>query len=194
MIDLVTIHVWVSLDDRLYCGEFSGIKSIMTTYKARFCLTLLTLLLLSACKQTTLDADLHFLDGKAGHYADYQGQWLLINYWAEWCAPCIKELPELNKLNAEHEDIQVLGIHFDRPAIEKQRELTKSLNIQFPVILAQPHIHYQFPLPQVLPATIVINPEGDLVHVLVGPQTAESLLEVIKPQFVPPATDDKASN
>lgn len=166
----------------------------MTTYKTRFFLSLLTIILLSACKQTVLDADFHTLDGKAGHYADFKGQWLLINYWAEWCAPCIKELPELNQLNAEHADIQVVGVHFDRPDAAKQQELATQLNIQFPVILAQPHIFYQIDLPQVLPATLIINPDGDLVHVLVGPQTVESLLKIIKPSIEAPIIDDTASH
>lgn len=152
----------------------------MTTNKLPFWLAIFAAIVLSSCKTAEPAADFQTLDGKPGRYADYQGQWLLINYWAEWCAPCIKELPELNALNENHADIQVLGIHFDRPPAEKQKELAAQLNIQFPVVLAQPHVFYGFPLPQVLPATVVVNPQGKLVTVLVGPQTQESLLAQIK--------------
>jgi len=46
------------------------------------------------------------------HSADYRGQWVVINYWAEWCKPCIKEIPELNGLD-RREGYRVLGANFD---------------------------------------------------------------------------------
>ena len=45
--------------------------------------------------------------------AALKGQWVVINYWARWCKPCVKEIPELNKLNQQHTDITVLGVNYD---------------------------------------------------------------------------------
>lgn len=108
----------------------------------------------------------------------YAGQWLLINYWAAWCSPCRKEIPELNQLNQQN-NVQVLGVNFDLPErIELNRQM-KQLSIDFPVLQQDPREYYQFSRPRVLPFTVIISPEGKLVKTLLGPQTAESISKII---------------
>lgn len=131
----------------------------------------LALLGLCACSKT---ADFHTIDGKPGSYQDFQGKWLAINYWADWCKPCIKEIPELNALNQKN-NIQVVGIHYDRPAADVQLQHAQQLHIEFPVLLASPDQHYGFAYPNVLPTTAIISPQGKLVKLLFGPQTVESI-------------------
>ena len=43
--------------------------------------------------------DFEYADGAAGRYSDWRGHWVFINYWAEWCAPCRYEIPQLNALS-----------------------------------------------------------------------------------------------
>jgi thiol-disulfide isomerase/thioredoxin len=107
--------------------------------------------------------------------ADYKGRWLVVNYWAQWCKPCIKEIPELNALDAKYPQVAVLGVNFDGitgPELEAQKE---KLGISFTVLEQDPSGVLGVVIPSVLPATFIVNPDGQLVHSLVGPQTLESL-------------------
>ena len=72
-------------------------------------LLLLSCLFLSACEKDW-GIDQH---GREVTAAQLQGQWLLINYWAEWCGPCRTEIPELNALSETEQGLAVLGVNFD---------------------------------------------------------------------------------
>jgi thiol-disulfide isomerase/thioredoxin len=104
-----------------------------------------------------------------------RGEWVVINYWAEWCAPCIKEIPELNALDREYDDVTVLGVNFDGAAGEELRLQVETLGVTFPTLDADPGESMGLDRPQVLPTTLVIDPQGVLVDTLVGPQTLASL-------------------
>lgn len=139
-------------------------------------LLLLTLLLLAGCAQPD------FVDtrGNGYRYADYQGKTMVINYWATWCAPCIKEIPELIALDESHEDIVVFGVNFDAPPPEEAAAQIERMKITFPVYAEDPYPELGFDQPQVLPTTIIIGPDGEIRSTLVGPQTEETLLEAIR--------------
>ncbi|MFT4768647.1 MAG: thiol-disulfide isomerase/thioredoxin [Glaciecola sp.] len=108
---------------------------------------------------------------------DSAGSWTFVNYWAEWCKPCIKEIPELNLLH-KRDGVRVLGVNYDGAQGEDLQSQLDSLNVQFPTLSIDPAARYGIDRPQVLPTTLVIDPEGNVVAVLVGPQTEHSLLEV----------------
>ena len=107
------------------------------------------------------------------------GNWVLINYWATWCGPCRDEIPELNKLNAEHTDIDVFGANYDRLQGQELEEAIAELNIQFDSMMADPAELLAQERPRVLPTTYILNPQGELHIVLTGPQTEESLLQAM---------------
>lgn len=104
-----------------------------------------------------------------------RGEWVLINYWAEWCAPCIKEIPELNAIGQRYNDVAVLGVNFDGAAGEELRQQIDKLGVAFPTLDSDPAEAMGLSRPQVLPTTLVVDPEGKLVGTLVGPQTIASL-------------------
>jgi len=106
-------------------------------------------------------------------------QWLLVNYWAQWCKPCIKEIPELNKLHHELDDVTVIGVNYDGATGEKLLSQIQKLKIDFPVILQDPMTLWQFETPLVLPTTLVIAPGGEVVRVLKGPQEYTTLVQVL---------------
>lgn len=108
---------------------------------------------------------------------DSMGSWTFVNYWAKWCKPCIKEIPELNRLHLR-EGVRVLGVNYDGAQGEDLQAELQSLDVQFPTLAMDPAARFGVDRPQVLPTTLVINPEGALMAVLVGPQTEESLLAV----------------
>ncbi|MDP5071225.1 MAG: TlpA family protein disulfide reductase [Congregibacter sp.] len=108
---------------------------------------------------------------------DSTGNWTFVNYWAKWCKPCIKEIPELNELH-QLDGVRVLGVNYDGAQGAELQAQLESLKVQFPTLGTDPAARYGLDRPQVLPTTLVINPDGALTAVLVGPQTMESLLTV----------------
>jgi thiol-disulfide isomerase/thioredoxin len=137
---------------------------------------LLVLLFLVSCSQP----DFVDTNGAGYRYADFKGQWLVINYWATWCAPCITEIPELITLDREHEDIHVFGVNFDQPEGEEIQAQIDRMKITFPVYADDPYRHFGIDRPEVLPTTLIVGPEGNLLATLIGPQTEESLLSTME--------------
>lgn len=136
------------------------------------------MLLLAGCSKS--DGELMLSDGSSTSFSfgDYRGQHLLINYWAEWCAPCRDEIPELNELDHDPA-LAVLGVNYDRVAGAELQALLKTMQIEFPTLLADPAQRFGEAVPAVLPTTFVITPDGSLKSVLVGPQTAATLRTAI---------------
>jgi thiol-disulfide isomerase/thioredoxin len=107
------------------------------------------------------------------------GRWVVINYWAEWCTPCIKEIPELNELAEQNPDLAVVGVNFDDAEGEELARQITQLGIAFPILAEDPAARLGIPRPAVLPTTLILDPEGKLANTLVGPQTLESLAAAI---------------
>ncbi|HSG90017.1 MAG TPA: TlpA disulfide reductase family protein [Pseudomonadales bacterium] len=131
----------------------------------------------SAPVASTADAGpiLTLADGSTRALGAWRGQYLFVNYWAEWCGPCIEEIPELNALHAEDSGARVLGINFDALDAPAIREQMGTLGIDFPVAVGDPGAVLGLELPEVLPSTFLFDPAGEMVSVLRGPQTLESL-------------------
>ncbi len=108
---------------------------------------------------------------------DLRGQWVVINYWAQWCKPCIEEIPELNTLDSEYPDVTVLGVNYDGATGEELEQQRQQLGVSFASLEQDPAEQLGQSRPMVLPTTFIVNPQGELVETLIGPQTLESLVQ-----------------
>ncbi len=104
-----------------------------------------------------------------------RGRWVVVNYWAQWCKPCIREIPELNALNEAYPEVAVFGVNFDGADGEELARQVAQLGVAFPTLVTDPAAQLGLPRPVVLPTTLVLDPTGRLTDTLVGPQTLESL-------------------
>jgi thiol-disulfide isomerase/thioredoxin len=109
--------------------------------------------------------------------ADLRGQWVVVNYWAKWCKPCIAEIPELNRLNREFAAVTVLGVNYDGESGEELSTQIRDLGVDFAMLAQDPAPELGTPRPMVLPTTLILDPAGQLTQTLIGPQTLESLAE-----------------
>ena len=107
--------------------------------------------------------------------AELDNRWVVVNYWAEWCAPCLHELPEFNRLAEGNSDVLVLGVNYDRISGDELLELSDRMDIRFQVMGEDFEQSLKLERPQVLPTTYIFDPQGQLQHSLPGPQTEESL-------------------
>lgn len=111
-----------------------------------------------------------------------EGQWLVMNYWAEWCAPCRTEIPELNALAAQLKErrVRVLGVNFDGLQGVELGKAVRALGIEFTVLEEDPAARYQLPRSEVLPVTYIVDDQGKLRERLLGEQTAAGLTARLK--------------
>ncbi|MFG0721026.1 TlpA disulfide reductase family protein [Pseudomonas sp. GLN_6] len=130
-------------------------------------------LILAGCSED-IGVDQH---GRKVAVERLEGQWLVINYWAQWCAPCRTEVPELNALEKElkAQSVQVLGVNFDGLQDEKLSQASQDMGITFTVLAQDPAERYQLPRAEVLPVTYIVDPQGRMRERLLGEQTAAGL-------------------
>ena len=136
---------------------------------------LFCLLLLFACQKN----DIEVFNGSNTNLDKLQGNWVVINYWADWCAPCIKEIPELNEFAYENKDILVFTFNFDQLDQEDLAPVANKFNIKVPSLVTHPRDIWGIQTPPAVPATFFINPNGELSLSLFRPQTKDALNSIL---------------
>ncbi len=142
-----------------------------------------SLLLSSALYAEPVDYSLPDLDDKVHSLADYKGKWVIVNYWATWCPPCLEEIPDLVKFHERHReqggDAVVLGVDFEDISKEQLADFVEGQMITYPILRSEPlAITPLGPVPG-LPTTYIIAPDGSPVARQVGPVTGEQLDDYI---------------
>ena len=108
--------------------------------------------------------------------SDYLGHWVVVNYWATWCAPCRKEMPELSELHVERGDVTVLGLAYEDVEDNDFVAFLQESPVEYPILMVDVYDPPEpFGAPKVLPTTIVLDPQGRAVKSFLGPVTRESL-------------------
>ena len=115
-------------------------------------------------------------DGKTFDLSSHRGKWVVVNFWATWCAPCLKEIPDFNALAKKRGDIQFIGLAYEeieRPDLEA---FLKRHPIDYPIAVLNVYDPPKdFDTPRGLPMTVLIGPEGKRVKQFLGPVTSAEL-------------------
>lgn len=140
-----------------------------------FCLTLATAAV-SAAGFTLTDTK-----GATHNLADYKGKWVLVNFWATWCPPCLEEIPDLINLHEAYKDkkLAVIGIAVDYQNPKQVIEFANNMFITYPIVLGNAKINAQIGQIRGLPTTYLYNPEGKLVASNVGALTRDAVEKYI---------------
>ena len=136
---------------------------------------LLCVLVLFGCQKNDIDV----FNGSDTNLAKLNGNWIVVNYWADWCAPCIKEIPELNEFANENKDILVFTFNFDELDQEDLAPVANKFNIKVPSLVTHPRDIWGIQTPPAVPATFFINPNGELSLSLFRPQTKDALNSIL---------------
>lgn len=136
-------------------------------------LLLVFILLASSCHIAYAAEDnivLQDLSGKQHSLNQYTGKWLIINYWATWCPPCLEEVPELVALydDRKAKDLMVIGVVFDYETVEEVKRYVDDMLMSYPVVLGNKTVSKQIGSAEVLPTTYLFNPQGKLIKVKRG--------------------------
>lgn len=116
------------------------------------------------------------LDHGVFDLADKRGSWVLVNFWATWCAPCLKEMPELDALDREHADISVVGLAFEETTTDELRAFLKQRPVAYPIALVDVYAPPEgWDVPRGLPLSVLVGPDGEVRRKFLGPVTADEV-------------------
>jgi thiol-disulfide isomerase/thioredoxin len=125
------------------------------------------------------------LSGKPRNIKEWQGKVLVINFWATWCPPCLKEMPAFEAIQAEYEKkgLQFIGIALDDA--DPVKEFIASKKITYPILLGEDQgtklAHDLGNIVNTVPFTVIINKQGLVVKSHMGELSREQLLEIVMP-------------
>ena len=121
--------------------------------------------------------------GKVHTLSQYAGKWVVVNYWATSCPPCIKEIPQLMAFHEKHKDHDavVLGVNFEDISLPWLKDFMDSMSMSYPVLRSDPSQQVTpFGVVIGLPTTFIVSPAGELLAHQVGAVTAADLEAFIK--------------
>ncbi len=163
-------------------NKFKPIQTTAHGIKA-FAFVALTLLALGAGIFTyqSQHSDFETVSGQGYQWSELQGQWTVINYFAPWCAPCLREMPELNAFSQNlPEDTLLFAINYDRQTSTQIAEMANKYTIEVPIIFASENTELPMEKPPYLPATFIVGPEGKVVDTIMGEVSEQELRERIQ--------------
>ncbi len=120
------------------------------------------------------------IDGKAWDIALRRGEWVVVNFWATWCSPCLKEIPDLSAFDARREDVSVIGLAYEEIDVADMQVFLKQHPAGYPIAIIDVYDPPKdFDTPRGLPMTYLIAPAGEVAKKFLGPVTAKELEQAI---------------
>lgn len=116
------------------------------------------------------------IDGTPYDLSAHRGKWVVVNYWATWCGPCLKEMPELSALDAMREHIEVIGLAYEEIEPAAMQAFLKQHPVVYPIAVVDVYDPPKdFATPRGLPMTYLIAPDGKVAKQFLGPVTAKDI-------------------
>ncbi len=143
---------------------------------------MLVLMLAFSPASHAADFELEDIEGKIHRLEDYRGKWVLVNFWATWCSPCLTEIPELSSLHDAHKDkdLLVIGIALQSESRSTVADFAREHGISYPVVLGDFKMARKIGSVDVLPSSFLYNPKGELVNYQAGVVTRDVIENYIK--------------
>ena len=127
---------------------------------------ILCLFVISFVYANSAEFNLSDLQGKDHKLSDYKGKWVVVNYWATWCPPCVEEIPALIAFSAENKNknVVVLGVNYEDASEQDVERFIEDFGVNYPILLAEPDAGSPLGRITGLPTTFIVSPDGEVVH------------------------------
>ncbi|MBF0265457.1 MAG: TlpA family protein disulfide reductase [Gammaproteobacteria bacterium] len=153
----------------------------MTKFSRFYPIIILFFVLLFTGPVMALELNIKDHKGKTYDLNEYKGKWLVLNYWATWCPPCLKEIPMLSDYDESHDNVEVFGLHYERSiSQEKLNNFIDSYLISYPIIPMTRELIEKLGDARALPMTVFVSPDGKIFKKHVGLLTEKFMNEVIQ--------------
>lgn len=126
------------------------------------------------------DWNLKDKDGARYTLSGLQGKWVLINFWAPWCPPCLQEMPDLVALQQQHKDLQVIGIAVMYGNRKEVLDTAAKLSISYPIVFGSEDTAGDFGGLDGMPTSFLYSPSGKLIGHHQGPLTRSEVEQAIE--------------
>ena len=108
--------------------------------------------------------DITDASGKRHRLEAYKGRWVVVNFWATWCVPCLQEIPEIAEFARSYPRVAVIGVAMDADNPAKVKQFAQKTGHTYPLVLADDAVEKQLGEPKALPTTRVYDPTGKVVY------------------------------
>jgi len=183
------------VDTRAIMSIFRSFRMVVLLLGAVFCCGPAMLAATEAGTERTIELSLKDLDGKLHTLAESRGKWVVVNFWATTCPPCIKEMPELSDFHDRHKDRDavVLGVNFEDIRESWMRRFLDSVDVTYPILPWGTSPATPFGLIIALPTTFIVSPSGTSVARYTGQITAADIEAYIKSKTGTRQTEQSAT-
>ena len=124
--------------------------------------------------------DITDTQGRRHKLDDYRGKYVVLNFWATWCVPCIQEIPEIAAFHRERPDVVVIGVALDAENGAKVKQFAAKVGHDYPLVLADDRVERQLGEQRALPTTRIYGPDGKVLYDRVGRVDRKLLEEATK--------------
>ena len=125
------------------------------------------------------------ISGNIRSISEWQGKILIINFWATWCPPCLKEIPEFIELQSEYaeQNVQFIGIAIDKPHLVD--DYLSFIDINYPILIAETEggklSHKLGNTFDAIPYTVIVNQQSQIIFRHPGELSKQKLHGLIEP-------------
>jgi thiol-disulfide isomerase/thioredoxin len=119
------------------------------------------------------------VDGGSHSLSGYRGKWVIVNFWATWCPPCLEEIPDLVALKESRKNVEIIGIAMEFQDSKQVIQFADGMFVNYPIVLGDRKISESIGQVDGLPTTFIYDPRGKLARRHVGKITRRQIERLI---------------